>query len=218
LAGAVEELSFQTFFGFYKAGCLAGSDGRGPEISSPFDKRRNGIILGEGSCVLVLEDLESALERKAQIYAQVLGAGSCFDLRLKGVVESMRIAIKEAQIAESDIDYICSAANSTKDIDLAETEAIKEVFGSRSDKIPVSSIKSMIGESYSVSGVFQLAAAVGAITKQMIPPTINYEEKDPQCDLNYVTNRAKASSVSKALINAFGVDGYSSSMIISAYG
>ncbi len=218
LTGAVEELSAQTFFGFYKAGCLAGCNGSGLELSCPFDKRRNGIILGEGSCVLAVEDLESALQRKAHIYAQILGSGTCFDKDLKGVARTMRLALEDAHIPESDIDYICCAANSTVDIDLAETEAIKEVFGSRADKIPVSSIKSMIGESYAASGAFQLAAAVAAIDKQMIPPTINYQEKDPRCDLNHVANLAKASSVKKVLINAFGIDGYSSSMVISAYG
>ncbi len=218
LTGAVEELSMQTFFGFYKAGCLAGSHGSGIEISCTFDKRRNGIIFGEGSCILIAEDLESALARKAHIYAEILGSGTCFDQDLKGMARAMRMAIEDARCRESDIDYICAAANSTVAIDLAETEAIKEVFGRRADKIPVSSIKSMIGESYSASGSFQLAAAIGAINRQMVPPTINYQEKDPRCDLDYVTNKVRPFPVKKALINAFGTDGYNTSLIISAYG
>jgi 3-oxoacyl-[acyl-carrier-protein] synthase II len=212
LAGGVEELCLQTFLGFYKMKCLAGLNGRGPEISCPFDKRRNGVILGEGSTVLVLEDLESALKRKATIYAQVLGFGMGVNLQT-----AMRLAIKEAAIKPQEIDYLSAAANSTKETDRLETEAVKEVFGQDAYALNISSIKSVIGECFSASASLQMAAAISAIQKQLIPPTINYQEKDPSCDLNYVVNKAKSSKINKVLINAFSSSGNNSSLVISKF-
>lgn len=224
LAGGVEELCIQTFLGFYKTKFLAGLNGK-PQISCPFDKRKNGIILGEGSCILVLEDLDSAVERKANIYAEILGFGMSFDAYKinqynptgEGLRKSMRMAIEDAGLSETDIDYISCAANSHPEADLIETEAIKDVFGNQAEKISVSSIKSMIGECFSVSGSLQVAAAVGAIDRQKIPPTINYETPDPECDLNYVINEARSCKVENVLINAFGPSGCNSSLIISKF-
>jgi 3-oxoacyl-[acyl-carrier-protein] synthase II len=224
LAGGVEELCLQTFIGFYKTGFMAGLDSK-PEISCPFDKRRNGIILGEGATVAVLEDLESALARKAEIYAEIIGFGSAFDayrinkfdLRGLGLRKAMRLSLEDALVAPSDIDFICASANSTPEADLIETESIKDVFASQAKDIPVSSIKSMIGECFSASGAFQVAAAVSAINKQMIPPTINYKEKDPDCDLDYVVNQPRQSRVDKVLVNAFGPNGCNSSMVVAKF-
>jgi 3-oxoacyl-[acyl-carrier-protein] synthase II len=225
LAGGVEELCIQTFLGFYKTGFLAGLKDSGPEISCPFDKRRNGIILGEGSCVLVLEELESAKARKTKIYAEVLGCGMSFDAyRINkynpsgsGLGKAMRMSIREADINPSQVDYICSAANSTQAADLIETKTIKEVFGRQANRIPVSSIKSMVGECFSAAGGIQVAAALNAIEKQAVPPTINYQEKDAGCDLNYVVNNAKSYKIDKVLIDAFGPSGCNSSLIISKF-
>jgi 3-oxoacyl-[acyl-carrier-protein] synthase II len=227
LVGGVEELCVQTFLGFYKKKFLAGLDDSLLEISCPFDKRRNGIILGEGSCILVLEDLESALRRKARIYAEILGFGMGFDAyridkynpQGTGLRRAMRMALLEAEanFKDADIDYICSAANSTQEADLIETEAIKDVFGQKTEEINISSIKSMLGECYSASGVLQVAAACGAIDRQMIPPTINYQEKDTRCDLNYVVNKPKICKVDNVLINAFGPSGSNSSLVISRF-
>ena len=224
LAGGVEELCIQTFLGFYKAGFLAGIDS-GPEISCPFDKRRNGVVLGEGSCMLVLEDLESAQARGAKIYAQILGFGSGFDayridkynLNGSGLKKAMRMSLEEAGIKPEEIDYVCSGANSTQEADLMETEAIKDVFGQQSKKLPVSSIKSMVGECFSASGSLQSAAAVSSIEKQEIPPTINYQQKDERCDLNYVVNQAQSAKIENVLVNAFGPSGCNSSLIISRF-
>ncbi len=226
LAGGVEELCIQTFLGFYKTGFLAGLNNGSFELSCPFDRRRNGIIFGEGACVLVLENLESAINRKADIYAEVLGSGMGFEpyrinkykLKGQGLKRAMQLALKNANLSSRDIDCICSAANSTRDGDFIETMAIKDVFaGGTLDRLPVSAIKSMIGECFSASGALQLAAAVCAMEKPMVFPTINYQEKDPQCDLNYVTNKAKSAKVNNVLINAFGPSGCNSSLIISKF-
>ncbi len=226
LAGAVEELCLQLFTGFYRCGLLAGLKDSSPEISCPFDKRRNGVILGEGSAVLVMEGLESAIERKANIYARVCGFGTGFDARTvnsynpqaEGLKKAMRSALDDAQIQREGIDYICAGANSTVDADAMETAVIKDVFGKGAFGLRVSSIKSMTGECFSASGALQAAAAIGAIEKQMIPPTVNYQQKDPACDLDYVPNRSRECKVENVLINAFGPSGCNSSLIVSKFG
>lgn len=225
LVAGVEELCVQTFLGFYKTDWLAGSASGGVEISCPFDKRRNGIVLGEGAGVLVLEDLESAVKRGADIYAEVIGFGRGFDscnldrysMLGLGLKKAIRSAVREAKIAYSDIDYICSAANSTIEADLIESKIITEIFAGDAQRVRVSSIKSMIGECFSASGSLQAAAAIGAIARQMIPPTINYLQKDLDCNLNYAVNQACSCNVNKVLINAFGPGGGNSSLIIAKF-
>lgn len=215
LAAGVEELSIQTFLGFYKAGCLAGSNPGALELCCPFDKRRNGIILGEGSVVLVLENLQSALKRKAKIYASVEGYGSCFGEG--GLKRTMQLALENAGLQPRDVDYISSGANSTLEADSLETQSIKAVFGEHADKLLISSVKSMLGESFSASGAFATAAGVCSIEKQMVSPTLNYEQKDPLCDLSYVTGKAQNSKVDNVLINAFSPNGCNTSLIISKF-
>jgi len=225
LAGAVEELCLQTFLGFYKTGCLAGLEAGKLEISCPFDKRRNGVIFGEGSSVLVLEDLEYALSRKARIYCELCAFGSSFDAYAineynaqgEGLRRAMRMAIEEAGLSPAQVDYICAAANSGIQADKIESWAIRGVFGDCADKVYTSSVKSMLGECYSASGSLQLAAGVCAIEQQMIPPTINYQEKDPECNLNYVTEGPLSTKVDNVLINAFGPSGCNSSLLISRF-
>lgn len=214
LAGGVEELCVQIFLAFYKKGCLAGTDAANPEISCPFDKRRNGFIFGEGAAVLALEGLESARKRNACILAEVRGYGVNFGQGLSG---SMRMAIEDAGLKEKDIDYISAAANSSPDSDRIESRAIKEVFGQGPDSVGVSSIKSMLGECFSASGSLQAASAVEAIQRQMVPPTINYKDKDGDCDLNYVVNTAKSCKIDNVLINCFGSGGFHSSLVISKF-
>lgn len=222
LAAGVEELCVQVFLGFLKTGFLAGLSKGKPEISCPFDKRRNGIILGEGSGVLVLEGLEHALARKAKIYAEITGFGQGFDsYRINkynpsgyGIKKAMGAALEDANLGENDIDYISSAANSTQEADRIESFAIKDIFG---HQVAVSSIKSMIGECFSATGILQLISAIGAINKQMIHPTINYEVRDFDCDLNYVINKAIKQKIDNVLINAFGPSGCNASLIISRF-
>lgn len=223
IAGSVEEMCIQTFLGFYKLNYLAGLGSNSELISCPFDRRRNGIIFSEGSTAIILEDIELAKQRKAPIYAQIIGRGSSFDpYRIgkynpegKGVKEAMKLALDDAGLSLRDIDYICANANSTKDADLIETRAIKEVFGEYAYKIPISAIKSMIGETFSASGGLATVASIGAINEEFIPPTINYQQKDPECDLNYVPNKAIKAKIRNVMINTFDPNGANTTLIIN---
>jgi len=224
LVGGVEELCIQTYLGFYKLKFLSGSnDETGIELSCPFDKRRNGIILGEGSVMVLIEDLESAKARGAKIYAEIRSIGYAFDpfrvnkynRRGPGIRKALAEALNEAELSPKDIDYISANANSTKEADLIETEAIKDVFGDTSAKIPVSSIKSQIGETFSASGAMQMAAGVGSLEKQFIPATLNYKEKDAECDLDYVPNSSRNAKLSNILLSCFGPSGVSNCVILS---
>jgi 3-oxoacyl-[acyl-carrier-protein] synthase II len=215
LAGGVEELCEQLFIAFYKTGCLAGVKDASAELSCPFDLRRNGIILGEGSVILVLEDLDSALSRGAKIYAQIKGFSTGLDKK-KGLIRAMQEALKKSQLSPSDIDLICAGANSSQEGDREEARAIKDVFEKDAERVYISAIKSLTGEQYSNSGALQAAAAVAAIEKEMIPPTVNYQERDAACDLRIVTE-AHRSKVKNVLINAYGKGGCSSSLVISKF-
>ncbi len=230
-AGGVEELCEETFLGFYNLGYLSGADGSEP-VCCPFDARRNGIILSEGAAILILEDEGHALERGAEILARVIGYGNSFSPQRisdkplsdrnfnqagEGLKNAILLALKDASLTPESIDYISAGANSTKGIDRMETEVIKEVFGKHAYNIPVSSVKSMVGESYSVSGALSLAAAVGAIKKGFIPPTINYKEKDHECDLDYVPINARRKNIDNVLIISSDPFGNNSSMILGKY-
>lgn len=220
LSGGVEELCIQTFLGFHKIGHLAGSRDGKSEVNCPFDKRRNGIVLGEGACILILEELEHAKKRGATIYAEILGYGTSFDPKSKniyspkaeGAAKAMKFALEDAKINAGDIDYISATANSTLDCDVMETRAVNRVFGDEAKKVPISSIKSMIGDTFSASGAMNVAASVGAIMKDFIPPTINYDSKDNRCDLDYVPNNGRGKKVKKVLVNSFTPTGSNSSL------
>jgi len=224
--GGVEEMCLQTFFGFYALQFLSGSKAGQKFINCPFDKRRNGIVLGEGACLMALEEYRHACRRKAKILGEVVSFGYCFDPfrvnkynpRGTGVKAAMRSALDQAGMAPADIDYICANANSTSLADKIETQAIKEVFGKHSRRIPVSAIKSMIGECYSVSGAMAVAAALGVLNEGYIPPTINYQHKDPDCDLDVVPNRARKADVKNVMVVNFGPSGANVCMIIAKSG
>lgn len=225
LAGAVEELCIQTFIGFYKSGCLAGTRNDSVELSCPFDKRRNGMILGEGSCVLVLEDLDSALSRNAKIYAEIKSGAAAFEptelgrynLNSAGLSRAMKQALEKSQLFTKEIDYIASGANSTLDADLYEAKSIKSVFNGNINNIKVSALKSMLGESFSASASFQAASVAVAIEKQIIPAMINYQDKDFGCDLNFVTEKSCEHKLNNCLVNAFGPFGENASLVISKF-
>ena len=241
LAGGVEELCEETFLGFHNLGYLSGVNGSEP-ICCPFDARRNGIILSEGAAVLVLEDLEHALRRGAEILATVKGYGNSFDpsppfnsplgkggyrgvkgskdgfpVEVIGLKNAITIALKDASLSPENIDYISCSANSTKGLDSMETRVIKEIFGAHAFNIPVSSIKSMVGESFSASGALSLAAAVGAIKNGFIPPTVNYKEKDPECDLDYVPNKARQKDIKNVLVISSDPYGQNAAIVLSRY-
>ncbi|MBU1998495.1 MAG: beta-ketoacyl-[acyl-carrier-protein] synthase family protein [Candidatus Omnitrophota bacterium] len=223
LLAGVEALFFQTFVGFNKLEFLAGI--KGEELSCPFDLRRNGIIVGEASAVLVLENEAYAHQRKARIYAEVKAVENFFDPfrsgrynpKSEGLKRSMTKTLKDSRLKESEISYICAAANSVPLQDALETAAIKEVFGATAAKVPVSSIKSMVGETVSAAGALQIAASIGAMEQDFIPPTINYQKPDPACDLDYVPNKCRFQKINNVLINNFGPGGNNASCIIGKY-
>lgn len=224
LAGGVEELCEETFLGFYKLGCLSGSDSSEP-ICCPFDARRNGVILSEGAAVLILEDEDHAMRRGTNILATVLGYGNSFDPVAnmgfthsgKGLFNAITLALQDASLSSGDIDYISASANSTKGLDRMETKVIKDIFGEHALDIPASSIKSMVGESFSASGALSLAAAVDSIKNGFIPPTVNYKEKDPECDLDYVPNNAIQKNINNVLVLSSDPYGQNTAIVIEKY-
>jgi len=225
IAGGVEELCEQTFKGFNKIGHLAGARDGKEEINCPFDKRRNGIVLGEGAAIFVVEDIENAQARGKHIYGEITGYGASFDPhsanlynpRAKGAIASITRALSAAKTPPEDIDYISAAANSTVDCDVMETRAVKKVFGSEAVKKPMSSIKSMIGETFSASGAMNIASSLGVIESGILPPTVNYEVPDPRCDLDYVIGGPRKINAKNVLVNSFSLTGMNSTMVIKAH-
>jgi 3-oxoacyl-[acyl-carrier-protein] synthase II len=189
----------------------------------PFDAGRDGFVIGEGGTILVLEDLDHARARDARIYAEVTGYAACADAYhftaplIDGMAESMRRALHKARIAPDGIDYINAHGTSTEIGDKCETEAIRDVFGPSAAKVAVSSTKSMHGHLLGGAGALETLMCVMAIQDQVIPPTINYEEPDPECDLDYVPNVARSAKVDVALNNTFGFGGHNCSLIVQRF-
>ena len=214
LVGGVEELYQQMYQGFYNLRLLSGCQ-NGQEVCAPFDKRRNGMILGEGVAVLLLEDSEYARNRGANAVAEVIGYGSSFGNNLDMLKETMLMSMEDAHLKPEDIDYICANANGSIRQDRLELEAIKKIFYSK--KLFISSIKSIIGECYSASGLLQCIAACLSIQHNMIPPTVDFEEADLKLGLLNIQNVKVKRQVKVAMINSFGCDGNNSCLIIKAY-
>lgn len=223
LAGGAEELSLGFYTALIKLRCLSRSHpGKDKELSRPYDTKRDGIIAGEGACVFVLESFEHASKRKARIYAELKGFGCCFDPRTRhglstaaeGAAGAIRQAINESGYPKHRIDYIAGAANSSRGCDYTEARAIRDVFKEETSKIPVSSIKSMIGETFSASGPFNVACAIGALEDDFIPPTINYHFSDRRFALNLVTNKGIKRRLDNILINSLSYNGFNASVVI----
>jgi 3-oxoacyl-[acyl-carrier-protein] synthase II len=202
--------------GFCAMRGLAAEEEHPPRASRPFDLTREGFVMGEGACVLVLEELEAAQARGATVYAEVLGYGASNDAHhlaqpdpaSVGVVEMMRAALERAEVAPERVGYVNAHGTSTPLGDLAETKAIKEVFGDHAYELAVSSTKSMTGHCFGAAGAVEAMMCVLAIHEGVIPPTINYETPDPECDLDYVPNEARRAQVDVALSNAMGLGGH----------
>jgi 3-oxoacyl-[acyl-carrier-protein] synthase II len=197
-----------------------------PETASrPFDATRDGFVMGEGAGTLILEELEHAKKRNAKIYAEVIGMGLSADAyhitaphpEGVGAILAMEMAIKDAGIKPQDIDYINMHGTSTPLGDIGETKAIKKVFGDAAYKINLSSTKSMTGHLLGATGAVEAIASILAIYNNKIPPTINFEHPDPECDLNYTFNEPQEREVNIALSNAFGFGGHNTSVIFSKY-
>jgi len=193
--------------------------------SKPFDKNRDGFVMGEGAAILVMETEEHALARGAKIYAEVAGIGMTDDgFHItqpapggEGAVRSMSIAIEDAGLKTDDIDYINAHGTSTPANDKNETNAIKTVFGDHAYKLAVSSTKSMTGHLLGAAGAVEAAACIMAIKEGIMPPTINYTTPDPECDLDYVANKARKKKIDVAVSNTFGFGGHNASIVFKAY-
>jgi len=208
--------------GFSAMRGLAIEDEHPPRASRPFDATRAGFVMGEGACVLVLEEYERAKARGAQIYAEVLGYGASNDAHHMaqpdpesvGVVEMMRAALARAGVRPEDVDYINAHGTSTPLGDAAETKAIKDVFGDHAYELAVSSTKSVMGHCFGAAGAIEAMMCILAIRDGVLPPTINYVNPDPECDLDYVPNEARRSEVRVALSNAMGLGGHNGCVLV----
>jgi len=195
------------------------------KASRPFDKDRDGFVISEGSGVIILEELEFALNRGAKIYAEVLGYGlnsdayhiTSPDPEGKGMASCIRMALDDADTSTDKIDYINAHGTSTYLGDLSETRAIKSVFQGRASNIPISANKSMTGHLWGAAGAVEAVFCILTITRGIIPPTINYETPDPECDLDYVPNVAREAKVRLALSNAFAFGGINAILIFSQF-
>jgi len=195
------------------------------EASRPFNLDREGFVFSEGSGSLVLEELDHALNRKARIYAEVMGhASSCDGYNLAspdpegaGAIRAMRWAMADANTNPDEVDYINAHGTSTPMNDAGETQSIKKVFGSHAYKIPVSSIKSMLGHALGASGALEAIACAMTIYESIIPPTINYTNPDPELDLDYVPNTARKQDVRITLSNSFGLGGQNACLVLKKF-
>ncbi|MDP6930436.1 MAG: beta-ketoacyl-ACP synthase II [Planctomycetota bacterium] len=193
--------------------------------SRPFDKTRDGFVMGEGSTCLVLEELEHARARGARIYAEFVGYGSTDDAHHitapkedgSGPMRAMQLALQDGCLNPEDVDYVNAHGTSTQLNDRIETLALKHVFGDRAYKVPVSSIKSMVGHLLGASGAIELAVSAKTICEGKIPPTINYEVPDPDCDLDYVPNEARESDVKVVISNSLGFGGHNTCLAIQRF-
>ena len=189
------------------------------EASRPFDKERDGFVLGEGAGILVLEELEHARSRGCHIYAELAGYGTAADAHhatassADGHARTMRLALADAGTAPDEIDYINAHGTSTPHNDVNETRAIKEVFGSHAYRLAVSSTKSMIGHLLGAAGAVEALVTVLALENGVLPPTINYRSPDPECDLDYVPNQSRSRDVAVGLSNSFGFGGVNASLV-----
>jgi 3-oxoacyl-[acyl-carrier-protein] synthase II len=226
IAGACEAPISPMVVSAFSALKLLSTRNDAPALASrPYDRDRDGLVLGEGGGAVVLEDLDAALSRGAPVYAEVGGhatANEASDMRdsnpdgalLATVIDQ---AISRAGICGSDIDYINAHGSALPDYDVCDTNAFKAAFGERAYQIPITSIKSMIGQAISASGAFQVISACLSMRDHVLPPTINQNARDPDCDLDYVPNHARHSVVNNVLINAHGIGGSLSALVLKRF-
>jgi 3-oxoacyl-[acyl-carrier-protein] synthase II len=223
LAGGTEACMHPVILaGFCAMRGLAAEEEDPTLASRPFDATRAGFVMGEGACVLLLEDYDRAQARGARMYAEVLAYGTSNDAHHMaqpdpdsvGVREMMTAAIERAGIEPEQVGYINAHGTSTPQGDLAETKAIKEVFGGHAYELAVSSTKSVLGHMFGAAGAVEAMMCVRAVHEGMLPPTINYRTPDPECDLDYVPNEARRTQVEVALSNAMGLGGHNACVLV----
>ncbi|HEV3036550.1 MAG TPA: beta-ketoacyl-[acyl-carrier-protein] synthase family protein [Candidatus Angelobacter sp.] len=217
LAGGADSFSRITYSGFARLGAIA------PEICQPFDRNRKGMVPGEGAAILLLETKEKAEARGARIYCEVAGYGLSCDAHHmtaahpegEGAARAIATALRHSGIAAEEVDYISAHGTGTPTNDRLETIAVKKTFGSLAYRIPISSIKSMLGHTMGAASAIESAVCALAITHQQIPATMNLREQDPECDLDYVPNVARKRAVRVAMNNAYAFGGNNSSVIFT---
>jgi 3-oxoacyl-[acyl-carrier-protein] synthase II len=208
--------------GFCAMRGLVAEDDDPTRASRPFDATRAGFVMGEGACILVLEDLDAARARGATVYAEVLGYGASNDAHhlaqpepeATGVAAMMRDALAGAGVPPEQVGYINAHGTSTPLGDLAETRAIRAVFGEHADRLAVSSTKSVTGHCFGAAGAIEAMMCALALRDGILPPTINYRMPDPECDLDYVPNEARCVQVEVALSNAMGLGGHNACVVL----
>ena len=213
------------FGGFCAMQALSTRNDKPEKASRPFDLERDGFIIGEGAGILILEELEHAKKRNAKIYAEICGYGlsgdayhvAAPDPKSVGAINCIKMALDDAGIAPEDVDYINAHGTSTKLNDISETRAIKAVFKDHAYKIHISSTKSMTGHLLGGAGGVEAIFTILTIKHGIIPPTINYEKPDPECDLDYVPNKARKAKVKVAMSNSFGFGGTNATLVFRAY-
>ncbi|MDG5813991.1 beta-ketoacyl-ACP synthase II [Chitinispirillales bacterium ANBcel5] len=214
-----------SFAGFCSMKAMSTRNDEPQKASCPFDSKRDGFVMGEGSGIIVLESLEHAKARGAKIYAELVGYGATGDAyHLShpapdgvGAQSAIKMALKSANVEPSKVDYINAHGTSTPLNDKYESIAIKKVFGEHASKLNISSTKSMTGHLLGASGGIEFIASVLAIRDGVVPPTINYEDPDPECDLNYTPNTAAKKEITYAMSNSFGFGGHNASLLIGRY-
>jgi len=217
LAGGADSFSRITYTGFARLGAIA------PELCQPFDRERKGMIPAEGAAILLLERKEQALSRGANIYCEIAGYGLTCDAHHmtaahpegKGAARAMKIALQESNIAPQEVDYISAHGTGTVTNDRLETIAVKRAFGDHAYKIPMSSIKSMLGHTMGAASAIQAVVCALAIAESKIPPTMHLYNRDPECDLDYVPNVARQCQVKVAMNNAYAFGGNNSSLVLT---
>jgi 3-oxoacyl-[acyl-carrier-protein] synthase II len=217
IAGGSDPFSKVAFTGFNQLSAVA------PEKCQPFDKNRKGMIVAEGAGILVLESLGNALKKNSRIYAEILGYGLSCDAKhmtqpsVEGISECMIKAMSEAGVGREDVDYISAHGTGTPANDKAECAAIRSVFGNRYKEIPVSSIKSMLGHTMGAASAIEALACSLVIENDIIPPTINFETPDPECDIDCVPNHARKHIVKIALNNSYAFGGNNATLVLKKY-
>jgi 3-oxoacyl-[acyl-carrier-protein] synthase II len=223
--GSESAITPLTIAGFANMKALSTRNKAPQQASRPFEVERDGFVIAEGAGIVVLEELESARKRGAKIFAEIVGYGMTADAyhmtapdpEGRGVVNCMRMALRDAGLEPEAIDYINAHGTSTPYNDKHETAAIKQVFGEHAYKLAVSSTKSMTGHLLGAAGGIEAAFCALALTEGVIPPTINYENPDPECDLDYVPNRARHAELDTVLSNSFGFGGTNACLVLKKY-
>ena len=223
--GSEASITGLTISGFANIRALSTKNNEPEKASRPFDLSRDGFVLGEGSASIVLEEEEHALSRGATILGELAGYGATDDAYHltqpinggKGAIRAMQNAINDAGLKLEDVDYINAHGTSTPFNDKTESAAIKSLFGNHAEKLNVSSTKSMVGHSLGASGALEAVACVQAIQNNLLPPTINYTEADPECPLNYVPNNSLKTNINVAMSNSFGFGGHNGVIIIKRW-